>query len=106
MVTSYQILIASVYFACYKKHIFLKVTGEVQEMSSLPNLTVWQALGVVSWFLLLTAAIGVFVWKSDPSSAIVRYVKNNLAVTITGFFAAWLAATTISILLFEHLWRR
>ena len=75
-------------------------------MSNLSNLTVGQALFVVSWFLLLTAAIGWFVWKSDPSSALVRYVKNNLAVTITGFFAAWLAATIISILLFEYLFRR
>jgi len=76
-------------------------------MSNLSNLTAGQALFVVSWFLLLTAAIGWCVWKSDPSNALVRYVKNNLAVTtITGFFAAWLAATIISILLFEYLFRR
>jgi len=75
-------------------------------MSNLSNLSMGQALIVVSWFLILTAAIGWFVWKSDRSSTLVRYVKDNLAVTITGFFAAWLAATIISILLFERLLRR
>src|SRR6266478_2408889 len=64
------------------------------------NLTWWQEIIAVTWCPFFSGCVATFVWKADQNSAVLRYVKDNLEVTIVGFFAAWLVTAIISIILF------
>jgi ABC-type sugar transport system permease subunit len=55
-----------------------------------PNITFWQALAATVCFPILVAILSVVIWKLDTSGAAIEYFKDNLKITVTGLFAAWI----------------
>jgi hypothetical protein len=75
------------------------------KVSRQTNITFWQGIFAATWFPLVAAIIAVAIWKVDESGVVIRYVRENLAVTVTGLFAAWLLGARLVVYLFRYIRR-